>query len=60
MDVSRRPPKSETDLAALYKRRERVLLLISALERYRVRRSVSYKRARGRSRRPPPEVECAE
>jgi hypothetical protein len=34
MQIARRPFKSETDLAALYRRRENVDLLIRLLERY--------------------------
>jgi len=34
MHVKHRQPKSETDLAGLYRRRERIVSLIRSLERY--------------------------
>ena len=50
MHIARRPLKSETDLAALYRRRENVVSLIRALERYR---RVPVRPTQGCSRRVP-------
>jgi hypothetical protein len=56
MHVGRRQLKSETDLAALYRRRESVVSLIRSLERYQRAPVCPTKAARARHSGPRPKV----